>query len=96
LSHHKEGKPLSTSHCPNCGTVVHYGFTSCPGCRAALEYGAPPWTAAVWLALGAGVGVGTGSWIAFIGVTLCGALTTAHVMRQHIRAARVSAAPSRI
>jgi hypothetical protein len=85
---------VSTNHCPNCGTVVHYGFSACPGCRAELEYGAPTWVSGAWLALGAAVGLGTGSWIAFLVLFLCGATATAHIMRQHIRAARVAASPS--
>lgn len=85
------------SHCPNCGTEVHYGFNTCPGCRATLEYGAPSWAGGVWFVMGAGIGLGTGSWVAFLGTFLCGAVITAHIMRQHIRAARApGVTPSRI
>lgn len=87
---------MSTSHCPNCGTEVHYGFNACPGCRASLEYGAPVWTGPLWIAMGAGIGAATGSWGIGFMIALCGALATAHIMRQHIRAARATAAPSRV
>lgn len=86
---------MSTSHCPNCGTEVHYGFNACPGCRASLEYGAPVWTGPLWIAMGAGIGAAMGSW-GIVTIALCGALATAHIMRRHIRAARATAAPSRV
>ena len=87
---------MSTSHCPNCRTEVHYGFNSCPGCRASLEYGAPAWTGPLWIALGAGVGVASGSWGVGLVIALGGALATAHIMKRHIRAARATVAPSRV
>ena len=87
---------MSTSHCPNCGTEVHYGFNACPGCRASLEYGAPVWTGPLWIARGVGIGVATESWGIAFAIALCGALATAHIMRRHIRAAHATVAPSRV